>query len=733
MAIVELDWNKTIADQANMSEGDLSDSSNTTIENLTVDTVIQNLQNAAVESINSDDYLSYSTILDIYLSDPTQYSYEERESILDALLQVLIENPKLTYGIGWDLPSILILYLDTDFKFDRPLRESPNTYKVLKIFEQLAQHGNPKELFLKSCELLSSIKISDSQATDDDDLREKVFDLKLYCLLELISSNLKKIVTAYPSRFLSMCLSSLINLIYGNFTHYHSTLVEFILKRIYSFLRNYNGPQLFPEAVKSLDLSPEEINKLNDDESYLQRKLLVGFLTNSIVLLGKNWSPNNAVLYFKSLSDKEVHHDQNLIVLDRLYELNLSFDIELSKEFKSLIVSSHELFHKFKLGTKPEDELLEDIFPTVVVDYQDNLFTSIISNSGTEISLNKLGCLIYYSHSINNELVEERKQFPVNVTFNDVLILTLRLIIPQMINNVFVNKTIQDVLVFWNWYAIEYLSAGQRKKLALEISAIPKVYLNIYFQGILFICTSSPQSFFKDFRFTCLTLLTRVLILSPESISYEFLKDSLTNCPFNNVRVALVGVLKELLTKDKILDQEIDDQVADDLKDLSIKQDSSKPALPSRNVKKAVKYLSLTDSRFDDILEILNATISDTFTESEFNTTRSSVESGKNEQSGGADADDEDSDDTETEKDVETLKPVRYTINHQFLPNLSTELNLLIVLKSLDGYKNNSQKVQPLLTKLSDILNQLKVQYKDSLNDSNYLDMLLMTLDRLNQ
>lgn len=707
-----------------MSDGDFSDSSNTTIENLSTDTIKDNLKSAAQESIASDDYLSYSTIIDIYLSDPNRFSIEERESVLGALLEVLTENPKLTYEIGWDLPDLLILYLDNNHDFLGPIRECPNLHKVMKIFEQLAQHGNPKELFLKSCELLSTMKISDIKSREEDLYKEKFFDLRLYCVLELVSSNLKQISTAYPSRFLSMCLSSLINLIYGNFTNYHSTLIEFVLKRLYSFMRNYDFAKLTEEGKKNLNLTREELEKLSDDEDYLQRKLLVGFLSNSIVMLGKNWSPNNSVLYFQTFCNKQVNHDQNLFVLGRLYELNLSFDVELSKEFQSLIVSSHELFHKFKLGTKSDDDLLGDIFLSVVVDYQENLFISIIDKSGKEISLNKLGCLLYYTHHINTEVLEDNTNFPVNISFNDVLILTLRLLIPQMINNSFVNKSIQDALVFWNWYVIE-MSNQQKKNLSLDISSIPKVYLNIYFQGLLFICTSNPQLFFKDFRFTSLTLLTKILISSPESISYDFLKDALINCPFNNVRVALIGVLKELLTKDKTLGGQPEDEVAKDLQDLSIEK-KEKPALPARDTKKSTKYLTLTDSRFNDIVGILNNTISDTFTEIPTSA------------DGKTKSGNDDSDETETEGETEgsgiskPSSPKKYTINHQFLPNLSTELNLMIVLKTLDGYKNNSQKLTPVLSRLSKVLESLKVQYKDSVNESNFLDMLLMTLDRFN-
>lgn len=130
-----------------MSESDTSsvtNASESTIETFEFDKVLKSLE-LAVEDINeSKDYLSYSTLLDIYLSDPYKYSYEEREELLEHLLTILSNNTELTYEIGWDLPNLLILYVDLNFQFDASIRDAPNVYKVLKIFECLALNGNPK-------------------------------------------------------------------------------------------------------------------------------------------------------------------------------------------------------------------------------------------------------------------------------------------------------------------------------------------------------------------------------------------------------------------------------------------------------------------------------------------------------------------------------------------------------------------------------------------------------------
>ena len=74
--------------------------------------------------ITIKDFLSYSTLLDIYLNDPTKYSNEEKEQLLGHILTILSENKQLTYEIGWDLPQLLILYVDSDYEFNGPIRDS---------------------------------------------------------------------------------------------------------------------------------------------------------------------------------------------------------------------------------------------------------------------------------------------------------------------------------------------------------------------------------------------------------------------------------------------------------------------------------------------------------------------------------------------------------------------------------------------------------------------------------
>lgn len=648
-----------------------SETSSVTIEAIPFETIISNINQAANDLIESNDYLTYSTILDVYLSDPSRYSNEERETLLDAVLSVLDLHPKLTYEIAWDLPELLVPYFSLDYDLVGPLRSAPCSKVLFDLFDCLAKNGNSKELFLRSCELLSSLALDESDGTTQFQ-KDSFLGLKMYVVFELIISTMRKIETLHPSRFLSMAITSMINFLYLN--RDTATNMEFFLKRIYGFARNYTSAPL----PKDCELSKLEIDKIVEDENYLQRKLLSGLVTNVIFIVGKTWSPLNTVTYFNHFSKQQLGTQLNLAVIDFLKELSSTFDIDVDQEFTDLIVSSHEIFHKFDL-TRTDDDLVGEIFEAVIVDYQENLLTNIVTSDLKQIGINKLGVFLYYIRTVIRLNEVEDNDFPVNVTFNDIVILTLRLMIPMVVSPVFNHNSLKDALVFWSWYAVEKLSF-EGKKLNLEISSIPKVLLITYCNLLLFICTSCPSPDFKDLRFCTLTLLTKILSMAPEQTSYEFIMDNLNNSPLSNAKAAMVGILKELLCKDKA-------SIEDDLEKLSL----DKPSLPSRDVSKSTKYISLTDDRFDDILKYIQETVDNTFVEGD----------------------------------------EKFDVDNSLLPVLSSGLNLLVGLKSNEVYKKNSDKVAELMRNFESIHEKAVTQYKGT-NEGNLLSMLQITVDRIN-
>lgn len=666
-----------------------SDTSDSTIEAVSFENILETLQLAANDVKESHDYLSYSTVLDIYLSDPSKYTYNERELLLEHLYTILSEDKQLTYEIGWDLPSLLILYVDSDFDLLGPIRKAPGVHRILKLFEILAHNGNPKELFLKCNEVLATLKVSDTKTVSNLYNQERFFDIKLYCLFELIDSCLKKIQTYYPSRFLSMTVVSYINMIY-QMSNPTGANITFVLKRLYSFARNYHGLELPSDN----EFTEEQRAKIKSDEEYLQRKLLTGFVTEAVSLASKDLFHGFALDLLNYLRDireqppsggvapNNAEFSINIPVLDRLYELSLSYDLDLDQVFKTFLVDAHTIFHSLDFS-KSSDELSGEIFEKVVVDYQENLATTIVNSEAKQIRDSVLGCLILFTHHICTN-----KSFDnIVVTFYDALVMGLRTVIPYMVHDSFTNGSVEDVVVFWGWYAIHQLNING-KHIELEIAKIPQVLLTIYYQVLLHIIITNENR--PNIRYITLTLLTRVFSLSPQEVTFSFIQDSLVNCPYDNVKSALIGVLKELLTKSR--DNQALDVIADELSSAGL-DSSSKPKLPPRkNSTSQKKFLVLDEAKLEFLTDIIDDTIDEVFPTVE-----------------------------------EEL-----TINVYKLSVLSSYLNLLVVIKD-DPIVDKTQVLQ-LADKVNKNCNTLIEKHKDDATKSmenNSCGILKVAIDRI--
>ncbi|ODV78299.1 DUF1760-domain-containing protein [Suhomyces tanzawaensis NRRL Y-17324] len=686
-----------------MSESDVSES---TIVTFLLATVMEALERGAIEAIQSKDYLTYSTLLDIYLGDPTRFTIPEREELLGHLLTILNNHKELTYEIGWDLPSLLIAYVKSDFTFNGPLRDAPCVVKILKCFEVLAHYGNPKELFLKCCEVMASLQIQDenddaeeveSEEVDTDstesgqyhtnsreEIDEKFFDIKLYCIFELIDSCLKKIKTVYPSRFLSMTITSFINLVYAN---RDSRDLEFMTKRAYSFTKNYSSPG-FPE---NHGFSDEELAKIKDDEDYLQRKLLTGFVSHVYYITTANYLTGYTHEYLNYIAGPGAQDRPGIIgslgehthldsrICDRMVGLAESLDIPLSDNFKKFVTDSHALLDSFDY-TKDEDELSGEIFEKAVINFQQTLGGSIVDSDGKSINDSLQGFLLFYTH-----LVVTKKDFEVSVTFKDALVLTLRLLIPAMVNERFSTRAMKDLCLYWMWHALHLLQVDS-KKIELEVASIPKVLLTIYCHLLLFICQD------RYLRYIGLTTLTKVLTFVPEDISYEFFKDSLHSVPFESNKALLVGVLKELLTKER--NQNVD-ELELKLSKVSLEEPGKEaPSLPARNTTPRSKYLNLTEVRFDDILELIQKSNEETFVKQD---------------------------------EVTVIDPSK-------LSTLLAYLNLIVVLKSFPVVVKGRDGLDKTLSEVKANIEEIKKKHNPEKNNSlelNAAGMLELTLDRI--
>lgn len=654
--------------------------SDSTLETVAFDKILGTLELAASDARESGDYLSYSTVLDIFAGEPTRFSNEERELILTHILEVIKADDTMTYEIGWDLPALVLPYITSDFTFDGPIRDAPGVYKVLKIFEVLAIKGNPKELFLKSTELLSTLKAYDSQVSGV--AAERFYDLKLYCLFELIDSCLRRIPTLYPSKFLAMTVTSFINAIAINLA-----LVDhkFLWRRMSTFTRNYTRPPL-PELPNFL---PEELAQITLDEEYLQRKLLTAFLTEAFnrpltkTTLGLSVDFFN---YLQKVLPGDAKYSNNYAledqVVERVYEVALSFDIDLTTAFTEFVKSSAELVESIDYVLQSDEDVTDKLVELLAADYKKVFSASLISLEANAITDSLSGTLMLFTYSIG----PSRNFSKVSVSAREAISMAVRLIIPGMVHSASLSRGQHDFSIFWCWYVVHQYR-DNIKELELEVAALPRIVLLSFFRCLMFAILSCTSVLY--FRYMTLTLLTKFLSLAPEEIAYDFILDTLQECPYENVKAAIVGVLKELSTKSKVTVSTLSNVLAD----AKITENSATPPpLPSRDNQASSRYITLTETRVNDLFQLIDKCINETFSRNE-----SLVQ-----------------------------------LNQHLVPTLLAFLNFLYVLKSHDAVRG--KRYDSVVDKLQNNINCVEkgnVKHQQGLPVVEGMGVLKVTVERL--
>lgn len=566
-------------------------SSNETLQTVEFESILALLRDAAADATKNNDFLLYSTALDIHLSEPSKYSNEERERLLQHLLETLAQDKALVYEIGWDIPSLVIPFVDTSFDFTLGLRSAPCITEIFKILDVLVRDGNPKELFLKANELLSSTKASDS--SEDVTRALKFYDIKLHCIFELINGCFRRIQTLYPSRFLSMTVSSVINALHLN-PQSNDLHLEFVMKRIYTLARNY-APPLPPPGTKQ---SSAEVKKVIEDEEYLQRTLLTAFVSYSVSILLQKQLFGYSVAYFESLQspDSTICHESyslDVPIMERYYNLLTSFDIQLEDIFSAFAKSSAKLV---LLDIKDSDAYTEKLFERLVIDYLLQFANSILDPERHRILDSLAGFLLVYTFEVSSNGLDATFASRFSLSLEEAMAMTLRLVIPGMIHPSLCHLGLHDVAIFWCWFVVHQLSRNHRA-LELELSRVPRIIVQTFWQSLLFVIVSSQGN--SQMRYVTLTLLTRFLSSANEESAYGFLISSLDGCPYENVKPALVATLKALLVNDKPVKD-----LSEDLESLSLAKTTSQPPLPKRNTNRNSKFISLNPGRINALLEL---------------------------------------------------------------------------------------------------------------------------------
>lgn len=583
-----------------------------TLTTTSLDKILELLTSALVELEETGDYLSYATLIEMYFENKQhEYSSDDKLMLLTTLGHILEDHHDIVYEIGWDLPLLLVDYTLSKWDLVKGLKHNPGILAIFKIYELLALYGNPKEIFLRSCELLNSIKFLD---IDTENLSHVVlstvgeeFHYKLisHSLLELLISSLNSIKTRYPSRFLSKLIITLINFVTNNFEHLeHSRL--FIFRRIYVFTRQYSS-LLLPDNIDSVD--PVELAQNIEDENYLQRQLLTSFLTHFVGITIKlevtEWvlsyyerefhNPNSKFRLPQVQEEPQSPDDPSVIsddenfdaLLLRCAQLALSMDIELEDSFINYLDKTETLFLNLD-HSLPIDNLNDQVYSLVINDFNKQ------NSQPSSIPKFEVGELFLFTHLVNREkLYLEKRVVPISII--SIIKYTIRLLIPSIIDPALSSRSVVDALLFWSWYCVK-----NDTKFVDSLHKIEPVFFNIYLQILI---SLASKEYNASKRMIMFTLITKLLTLSPEEGSYSFIVESIETCPYDNAKLALIGILKDLLIRVKSTKSLTEAMEATSL-------DSGKPKLPPRE---ASTYIKLTEERKQKLLKLFKKQVDEFF------------------------------------------------------------------------------------------------------------------------
>lgn len=533
------------------------------------------------------DYLSYATVLEVHIGDPTQFTEDERYILLNKLYEVLCSNDELVYNLAWNLPELLLGYFNSDFDFNHGrLMYTTFAKPLLSIFALIAEKGNSKELLLKSLETLSQLTVQqnysdfyakgrksqkkntedledtegeeeESDIDEDEDLSEaeidrkkaiaeRYFDLKFVTLFELISNSLQKIQTSYPSRFLSTTTTTLLAFFASNLNDLSLHGVAFITRRLYLFARDYNPlpPSEGKPPVSEIDIQ-------------LQQKLLQSYLTflleMTFNMTSVSWSKRlyvelkqNVALETNPVKRARYYTLQNHSatfddLMSRICQLALSFDMDVNPLFDDLVEEYVAKYDKQANGAKSATtaEYDENESETSTVQADSVPFDFQSSKTPETIHFSKEGVFLFVTQTRFSD--RRNPSSPGFKKLEDLIKVTHGFLTDETS----VGQGVRDALIFWALWSLRNIKTEEQ---LLEQVSNNEMLIE-YMQLLSVMAQGSSE---RDFSQLCFGVISRLLSLSPHTLRFGYLIDTISSCPYEGVREISIKQLKDLLVPKKL-------------------------------------------------------------------------------------------------------------------------------------------------------------------------------------
>ncbi|CAI4927133.1 BEM_HP_G0134430.mRNA.1.CDS.1 [Saccharomyces cerevisiae] len=585
-----------------------------------------------------EDLLELVTLIDIYGEQVNQEgSYEEKTRFIETLNTLLEDNPSTTGEIGWDLPKGLLKFLSKDnVDVNGRLGTNMIVQGVMKCFYAISIQGEPKKCLITGLELLSSLCSKDFSKSDQQNKEDFVdkkantlppegvienssnrkdfpsygeskssneffLKLKSYILFEFIGASLKRISTLFPSKYLGAAVSTIEKFVYSHADTFEDAL--FLLRRVYTFCRNYIPPDPPKDIQLNEDFTREMFDKVVEEESELQVRLLRRLCTFGISTPIKTVTTNADVKYYCALNQQKfelsAYYTEYLELFCRYYQMAFSLDVDIEGEFQNVIEECRIIYKSVPQEISAVNDEAKLVLERMVYKLA---YTFEVQKAAKEknVGLDYNGVILFsgiHYLETNQHLVKE-----MNIT--DAIYLYLRFTTPSLYSKVYYNVAVESVSRYWLWYAITTEPLEDVKKELKNLSVfVTKTLLHVLLQKN---CIQVNQ----QLRMITFTLLTRLLCLIPEKVAFEFILDVLKTSPLPLAKTSVLCVFKDLSrrrisTKDN--DSETD-LIVEKLSKLKV-NDSNKAQ--QSNIR---HYIQLDSSKMKAVHDCCLQTIQDSFT-----------------------------------------------------------------------------------------------------------------------
>lgn len=532
---------------------------------------LDSVEESARNFKGDDDVVGFCTTLDVCLDDITSYSDEQKLLLMDKLGKIFTGNHDLLRLTAWDLPSILIQIFDSPWTLIAGgLKSNPCVVKFMHLCELLALYGDPKTLLLASCDQLSSLRMK-------GDIHEYVpyrnLLIQYHSIIEIITSCLRRNVTLHPATYLGAAVSAIIAFIQSD-DHPARTIA--VVRRIYTFIRDYIPPDL-PEGLPPT----KDLASMVADENYLQRRLLTLLLLITVKEHTRDMCTSIIALLVSGFPTEPVeHHRTRLQFIGRLLTLGMSMDLDYAEMMENQIDEASRLFDGKDTVFKSSD----DIFAVVIDSYNASLH-----RQEQKLVAPAESTVILYTSSI---LVSKEK-------FSTRLLRVLPLIHLQL--KLFMPYTIRPQLLHLPTVACcMVLTLEALKKDAEHGLDRPENELIVltYLQTLSALCLNSSDNSLKAFFYR---YVVKLLSVSSESLAYRFLVDTITHCPFEDLRVRCIRILSDLMDRKKPAKVS---ELGAGVEKLRI---DGPPALPPRGE----TFITCTPERSEEILKMMDMALSE--------------------------------------------------------------------------------------------------------------------------